>query len=61
MDREELRKRVRLLVGEGEVHYLPSKRTVEAIIEQLIAEGRIPPREKWKEIKDSEVPHGESE
>jgi len=52
---------VEAFVGSGEVQYIPSKKHVEAIIDQLIAEGRIPPREKWKELKDAEAPREGSE
>ncbi len=59
--RNRIRQIVNAFIGSGEVHYIPSKKHVEAIIDQLIAEGRIPPREKWKEIKDAEAPREGSE
>jgi len=62
---DERKKRVKQIVdafiGTGEIHYVPSRTQVEEIIEQLIAEGRIPPRERWKELKDAEAPREESE
>ncbi|GEM_PF-3473443 len=50
--KEALRTKIQLLVGFGRVDYVPSRRTVETIIEQLIAEGRIPPREEWESAKE---------
>ena len=65
MDDDAKKKRIKQIVdaflGSGEIHYIPSKKHVEAIIEQLIAEGRIPPREKWRELKDAEAPREGSE
>ena len=61
MDRSELRKKVELLVGKGQIEYIPSKALIDAIIDQLIEEGKIPPKEKWEELKSSEVPREESE
>lgn len=61
MGKEGLRRKVELLIGYGKIEYVPSKKTVEAIIDQLIEEGRIPPREKWKELKSAEAPRGGSE
>ena len=56
-----LKKKVELLLGRGRIDYVPSKALVESIIDQLIEEGRIPPREKWSEVKSSEVPPEGSE
>jgi len=61
MTKEELRKKVELLVGKGKIEYVPSKALVDSIIDQLIEEGKIPPREKWGELKSSQAPREESE
>ena len=58
MERDEEKERIRAIIsallGNGEVQYMPSKQTVESIIDQLIKEGKIPPREKWAELKEME-------
>ncbi len=56
-----LKKKVELLLGRGRIDYVPSKALVESVIDQLIEEGRIPPREKWEDFKSSEAPREESE
>ncbi len=61
MKKGELRKKVELLVGRGQIEYIPSEALVNAIIDQLIEEGRIPPRDKWEELRSSEVPREGSE
>lgn len=61
MANDELRKKVELIIGKGQIHYIPSENLINSIIDQLIEEGRIPPREKWKELKESEAPPEESE
>ncbi len=59
--KERIKRIVDAFIGSGQVQYVPSKKQVEQIIDQLIAEGRIPPREKWKELKDAEAPREGSE
>lgn len=61
MGKEELRKKMELLIGKGRIEYVPSEKLVNDIIEQLIKEGRIPPREKWEELKSAEAPREGSE
>ena len=61
MAKEELRKKVELLVGKGQIEYIPSAALVNSIIDQLIEEGKIPPREKWEELKSSQAPREGSE
>ncbi len=56
-----MKKKVELLLGRGRIDYVPSKALVESVIDQLIEEGRIPPREKWEDFKSSEAPREESE
>ncbi|HIP74315.1 MAG TPA: hypothetical protein EYH14_01555 [Euryarchaeota archaeon] len=59
--KDELKQKIKAALGKGVVQYVPPKEVLESIIEQLIAEGKIPPREKWGEIKRREAPPEGSE
>ena len=47
---DKLRKKLKAVV-----EYLPPEDVLESIIDRLIAEGRIPPRDKWKDLKKREA------
>lgn len=57
---DRLRKTIEVIIGKGKVYFIPSRGLINSIIDELIREGRIPPREKWKDLKESEAPPGES-